>query len=73
LHPAGFEEITGIAAPDNSVGLTISDFALDGEAVDDNDDAGEDDDLLVDRYVPDDVTQKQGFPSQNGQMQWEQQ
>lgn len=70
LHPAGFEEVTGIHAPDDSVGINILDFALDEDIADDNDD---DDDVVRDELLvdPDDVTQKQNTQSQNGQMQWE--
>ena len=35
LHPAGFEEVTGITAPNHSVGINLLDFALDEDVEDD--------------------------------------
>ncbi|PVF95259.1 hypothetical protein CPB86DRAFT_828060 [Serendipita vermifera] len=60
LHPAGFEEVTGIPAPNESVGISLLDFSLD-------------EDLTETGLLAEKQADSEQAPQNNTAMQWEQQ
>jgi hypothetical protein len=70
LHPARFEEVTGIAPPKDSVGINLLDFALDEDIADNDETEGTN--FTSDGYLDGDphAAQYRYTQANNNAMQW---